>query len=280
LRHRRGRISLGSIESEKKKKGSNDDWTHLHDPDAKITKMKDGRTHLAHKAEHAVDLDTGAIVGVTVQDADDGDTQTSIETLIEASEQIEAVQPDGDGLQEVVGDKGYHSNQSLVDLEAVGLRSYISEPDRGRRNWQDNCDARGAVYRNRRRIRGARGLCLLRLRGERLERPFAHLYETGGMRRVHLRGHLNIRKRLLIHTAGFNLGLLMRQLIGVGTPRGLQGRLVTSIALLLVVIQESWERLTLHRRLPRHISRPERHAIVEPAIMHIGFRELAFTTGC
>ena len=220
------RADLARIDRKRKKKGSNDDWTHPHDPDAKITKMKDGRTHLAHKAEHAVDLETGAIVGVTVQDADDGDTTTSIETLIEAAEQVEAVRPDGDGIEEVVGDKGYHSNQSLVDLEAVGVRSYISEPDRGRRNWKKNPEARDAVYRNRRRIRGARGQRLLRLRGERLERPFAHLYETGGMRRVHLRGHTNILKRLLIHTGGFNLGLLMRQLIGVGTPRGLQGRLV------------------------------------------------------
>ena len=132
---------------------------------------------------------------MTVQDADDGDTTTSIETLIEAAEQVEAVRPDGEGIEEVVGDKGYHSNQSLVDLEAVGVRSYISEPDRGRRNWKKNPTARDAVYRNRRRIRGPRGLRLLRLRGERLERPFAHLYETGGMRRVHLRGHTNIRKR-------------------------------------------------------------------------------------
>ena len=144
---------------------------------------------MAHKAEHAVDLETGAIVGVTVQDADEGDTTTSRETLIEAAEQVEGVQPDGHGIEEVVGDKGYHSNQSLVDLEAVGVRSYISEPDRGRRNWKNHSEARAAVYRNRRRIRSARGLRLLRLRGERLERPFAHLYETGGMRRVHLRGH-------------------------------------------------------------------------------------------
>ena len=130
------RADLARIDRKRKKKGSNDDWTHPHDPDAKITKMKDGRTHLAHKAEHAVDLETGAIVGVTVQDADEGDTTTSIETLIDAAEQVEAVRPDGDGLEEVVGDKGYHSNQSIVDLEAVGVRSYISEPDRGRRNWR------------------------------------------------------------------------------------------------------------------------------------------------
>src|SRR5688572_29257727 len=138
--------------------------------------MKDGRTHLAHKAEHAVDLETGAIVGVTVQDADDGDTTTCVETLIEAAEQVETVRPEGEGIEEIVGDKGYHSNQSLVDFEAVGVRSYISEPDRGRRNWKKNPMARHAVYRNRRRIRGPRGLRLLRLRGERLERPFAHLY--------------------------------------------------------------------------------------------------------
>jgi transposase len=150
------RADLARLDRKRKKKGSNDDWTHPHDPDAKITKMKDGRTHLAHKAEHEVDVETGAVVGVTVQDADAGDTTTSRETLIEAAEQIETVLPDRDGLQEVVGDKGYHSNDSLVDLEAVGVRSYISEPDRGR-NWKEYPEARDAVYRNRRRIRGERG---------------------------------------------------------------------------------------------------------------------------
>jgi transposase len=220
------RDDLARLDRKRKNKGSNDDWTHPHDPDATITKMKDGRTHLAHKAEQAVDLETGAVVSVTIQSADEGDTTTSIETLIGAAQQVEAVVPDGEGIKEVVGDKGYHSNQALVDLEAVGVRSYISEPDRGRRNWTDKADARDAVYRNRRRIRGARGKRLLRLRGERLERPFAHLYETGRMRRVHLRGHTNILKRVLVHAAGLNLGLLMRALVGVGTPRSLQGRLV------------------------------------------------------
>src|SRR5687767_6200275 len=132
------RADLARIDRKRKKKGSNDEWTHPHDPDAKITKMKDGRTHLAHKAEHAIDLETGAIVGVTVQDADEGDTTTSRETLIDAAERVEAVRPDGEGIEEIVGDKGYHSNQSLVDFEAVGVRSYISEPDRGRRNWKMN----------------------------------------------------------------------------------------------------------------------------------------------
>jgi transposase len=230
------REHLARIDRKRPKKGSNDDWTHPLDPDAKITKMKDGRTHLAHKAEHAVDLETGAVVAVTVQDADEGDTATSIDTLIEAAEQVETVAPDGE-IKEVVADKGYHSNQVMVDLEAVGVRSYISEPDRGRRSWKDNPDARDAVYRNRRRIRGPRGKRLLRQRGERLERPCAHLYETGRMRRVHLRGHDNIRKRLLVHASALNLGLLMRTLFGVGTPRGLQGRTAAMLATLWWLIR-------------------------------------------
>ena len=274
------RADLARIDRKRKKKGSNDDWTHPHDPDAKVTKMKDGRTHLAHKAEHAVDLETGAIISVTVQDADEGDTTTSIETLIEAAEQVEGVRPDGEGIEEVVGDKGYHSNQSLVDLEAVGVRSYISAPDRGRRNWKKNPDARDAVYRNQRRIRGARGQRLLRLRGERLERPFAHLYETGGMRRVYLRGHTNILKRLLIHTAGFNLGLLMRQLIGVGTPRGLQGRLVAAFAALMTLIRALWQSEIRHGPSVRSVSTPAPVSIGPGNIAFIGVREPAFTTGC
>jgi len=184
---------------------------------------------LAHKAEHAVDVDTGAIVAVTVQGADQGDTSTIGKTLEEAKEQLNSVMEKAeeplhpDGLSEVVADKGYHSDRTMVELEDQGLRSYVSEPERGRRKWKDDMIAQQAVYANRRRIRGERGKRLHRMRGELIERPFAHLYETGGMRRTHLRGHTNILKRLLIHTAGFNLGLVMRRSIGVGTPRGLQG---------------------------------------------------------
>ena len=198
------------------------------------------RTHLAHKAEHAVDLDTGAVVAVTLQDADQGDSTSSMKTLIEAAEQIETVVEDSDGPKEFVGDKGYHSNQMLVALEAVGLRSYISEPDRGRRQWKDKPEARHAVYGNRRRIGGARGKRLLRQRGELLERPFAHLYETGRMRRVHLRGHHNILKRVLLHAGTLNLGLLlMRTLLGVGTPRGLQGRVAAILGSVYSFIRPS-----------------------------------------
>ncbi|MDP7692461.1 MAG: hypothetical protein QGG89_11535, partial [Vicinamibacterales bacterium] len=163
---------------------------------------------------------------------------TMVETLITAAERL-AVVSDA-GLAEVVGDKGYHSNQTLTEFADIGLRSYISEPDRGRRNWTGKADARAAVYANRRRIRGARGQRLLRQRGERLERPNAHLYDTGGMRRVHLRGHPNILKRVLVHVCGFNLGLLMRQLTGVGTPRSLQGRAAAVLEALTAALSRLW----------------------------------------
>ena len=179
--------------SRKNKKTSNKEWKSPQDPDAKIAKMKDGRTHLAHKAEHGVDMDTGAIVSVTVQDASDGDTATLPETLIMAAEQVEAVQPEGAGVEEVVADKGYHSDETLVGLGEVGVRSHVSEPERGRRCWQDKKTgetppekraAQKALYANRRRVRGRRGRRLQRRRGEVVERTFAHMYETGGMRRV------------------------------------------------------------------------------------------------
>src|SRR4030088_2690539 len=130
----------------------------------------------------------------------------------------------------------HHSNQIMIELEAVGLRTYVAEPDRGRRDWSEEPAARTLVYANRRRIRGARGRRLMRQRGERIERSFAHLYDTGGMRRTHLRGHTNILKRLLIHAGGFNLGLVMRHLIGSGTPRGLQNRPATFITTLLIFL--------------------------------------------
>jgi transposase len=233
------RDDLARLDRKRPKKGRNKDWRHPHDPDARITKMKDGRTHLAHKAEHAVDMETGAIVGVTVQGADQGDTTTIAETVTAAAEDLEAVAVATDGetavIEEVVADKGYHSNQVLVDLAALDLRTYIAEPDRGRRRWKKKAAARDAVYANRRRIHGGRGLALLRQRSERLERPNAHLYETGALRRTHLRGHPNILKRLLVHIGGFNLGLLMRTLFGIGTPRSLQGRMGALVACLVTL---------------------------------------------
>ena len=233
------RADLARLDRKRKKKGSNDEWTSPSDPDAKITKMKDGRTHLAHKAEHAVDLDTGAIVAVTIQGADHGDTQTLPETLAAAVEQLDQV-TDKDGepvalADEVVADKGCHSRAVVLELTTHGFRTYISEPDRGKQSWIEQEDARDAVYSNRRRIRGERGKRLFRRRGERVERSFAHTYDTGGMRRTYLRGATNILKRVLVHASGFNLGLVMRRLLGVGTPRGFQGRLAALIGLLIGV---------------------------------------------
>ena len=224
------RAALARLDRRRAKKGSNKEWKSPSDPDAKITKMKDGRTHLAHKAEHAVDLESGVIVALTVQDASVGDTGTIMDTLAEAEGQLVKLQRKAgletlvEGMQEVVADKGYHSDDVLVGLQEVGLRSYISTPDRGRRRWRGDTLAQDAVYANRRRGRGERAQRLQRMRGERVERSFAHMYETGGMRRTHLRGHSNILKRLLIHAGAFNLGRLLRHLVGLGTPRGLQGR--------------------------------------------------------
>ena len=240
------REDLARLDRQRPKKASNDDWQNPHDPDARITKMKDGRTHLAHKAEHAVDLDTGAVVSVTVQPADEGDTKSIEETVTTAAENLEKAKPDHDGIQELVADKGYHSNEVLVALDELDVRTYISEPARGRRCWKDKEAARRAVYSNRRRIRGERGRRLLRQRGERLERPFAHAYETGGLRRVYLRGRSNILKRILIHHAALNLGLLMRRVFGVGTPRGLQDRLSVAISCLLTVFHRFWATTRLY----------------------------------
>ncbi len=246
------RAALARLDRRRRKKTSNKDWTSPSDPDAKVTKMKDGRTHLAHKAEHAVDLDSGALIAVTIQGADEGDTTTIAETLAEAEAQLDAVMErapeaaDLDAPAEVVADKGYHSDATLLEIESRGLRSYVSEPDRGRRKWKDDMDAQLAVYANRRRIRGERGKRLQAMRGERIERSFAHLYDTGGMRRTHLRGHENILKRALIHASGFNLGLVLRVVIGKGTPRGLQGLLRFIFAIVrglneaVVAVAELW----------------------------------------
>jgi transposase len=237
------REQLAKLDRKRKKKGSNDEWQHPHDPDARITKMKDGRTHLAYKAEHAVDMETGAIVAVTVQPADEGDTSTIVETVAQAGEQIadtaaetnsddagERVNPEGP--REVVTDKGYHSRKVVSDLAEAGVRTYCSEPQRGRQRWEGQRQEQQAVYANRRRIRGERGRRLLRQRGEKLERWNEHLYDRGGMRRVHLRGRTNILKRLVVHAGAANLGLLMRKIFGVGTPKALQGRLRAVLSLL------------------------------------------------
>lgn len=220
------------LDRKRKKKGSNRDWKSPSDPDARIPKMKDGRTHLAHKAEHAVDLSSGALLALTLQPANDGDTTTMQQILQEA--QGASRQGHERGIEELVADKGYHSGALLQQLHDDAVRSYIPEPERGRRNWQGEGKwvERKRVYANRRRVRGARSKRLQKLRSELTERTFAHLYETGGMRRVHLRGRENILKRLLVHGAAFNLSLILRKSLGVGKPRQLQGLCMQLLGLL------------------------------------------------
>jgi transposase len=238
------REDLARLDRKRKNKASNDDWENPNDPDAKITKMKDGSTHLAHKQEHAVDMDSGAVLGVTIQPADEGDTTTWRATVEETYQNLNAVQEDDrvkekvpdEVVQELVADKGYHSNQTMMDLKQLEIRSYVSEPDRGRRHWQDKPDEQQAVYDNRRRIRRNRGKRLMRKRGELIERSFAHTLESGAMRRTHLRGRGNILKRVLIHVGGFNLSLVMRRLMGIGKPRRLQGRKASVFGWILVVL--------------------------------------------
>ena len=273
------REDLAKLGRKRTGKGSNRVWKHPHDAEARITRMKDGRTHLAHKAEQAVDLETGAIVSVTVQGADRGDTQTRVKTLTEAAEKVEQALPEGRGIEEGVADKGDHSTQPMVDLDAVGLRSYVSEPRRGKRRWPGDRQGQEAVYANRRRLRGERGQRRLRQRGERLERPCAHRYGSGGMRRLPVRGHENVLKRLLIQVSAFNLGMLMRQSLGGGTPRGLQGR----ICALMLLILSLFKRLKgLFGLIPA--AWPEKPNSATPSLLPSGvppeLRKRTSTTGC
>jgi transposase len=244
------REALARLDRRRQKRTSNAEWVNPSDPDAKVTQLKDGRTHLAHKVEHAVDLETGALVAVTLHGADVGDTTSLLATTLTAAEQLAAVQATVPTA--LVGDRGYHSNDTLLTLRRLGIRAYLAEPDRGRRCWAKEPDAQQPVYGNRRRVGGPRGKRLMRRRGEYVERTFAHVYDTGGLRRVHLRGHPNILKRLIVHAGAFNLGLLMRRVFGCGTPRGLQGRRQLSDLLWLAL---SWLVATLQPTLTGRLAR-------------------------
>jgi transposase len=240
------REQLARLDRKRKKRTSNKEWKSPSDGDARIAKMKDGRTHQAHKAEHAVDLDTGAVVAVTLQEADKGDTTTLDATLSEAGMAVAELigreaelRPDDkpkvnvNGIEELVTDKGYHSGAVVERVKSYEVRSYIPEKQqKGRRHWAGKAEEQQAVYQNRQRVRGEYGKSLLRRRGELVERSFAHCYDTGGMRRTHLRGHKNILKRQLIHVGAFNLSLILRKLMGAGTPR--EWRNHFSVLLLLV----------------------------------------------
>ena len=200
----------GLIRFDRQRKGeslSNEEWESTVDPDARVAKMKDGTTHLAYKAEHAADLESGALVGVTVQRADSGDTQTQTLAAVEEAH--------GAGAATVVLDKGYHSDETLERLEAAGADAYVAGPEGPERNWQGKDEERRRYAENEEPAGSKRGKELSKLRTEKAERSMAHMYETGGMRRLWLRGLDNVRKRVLIHACGHNLRVLMRGLTGI-----------------------------------------------------------------
>jgi transposase len=239
--------ALLRMDRKRKKKTSNEDWKNPSDEEAEITKLKDGRTALAYKAENAVDMQTGAIVAVTTHGGAAADTATVKETVIDAAiavaDLIAEKTPEGeyevhpDGVQEVVADKGYHSNEVALGLAEMEVRTYIAEPDRGPRNWNGKAAEKAAVYGNRRRIQGDRGKGLQRQRGERIERNFAHQFDTGGLDRLYVRGKENVHKKFLIQAAACNLALLMRSTYGSGKPRAAHNGVVDAILTILAVIK-------------------------------------------
>ena len=266
------------FDSKRKKKTSNKEWMSSTDPDSRVTKMKDKRTHLAYKAEHAVDVDSGLIVAAVVYRADESDAQTVTTTVEMARTQVEAAGSPRT-VEEVVGDKGYHKADTIQELEEVQrVRTYIAEPkQKYRRRWKGKkAGLQEAVYANRRRIRGARGRRLGRMRSEKAERSFAHTCETGGGRRAWLRGRVNVAKAHLMRAAACDLGIIMRALFGIGTPRTLQGAFAMLLSALLNLVwrrnSRRSDRWTFNRvcRLwtPLTPSRPGARA------------GLAFSTGC
>jgi transposase len=239
--------ALLRMDRKRKKKSSNEDWQSPVDGDAEITKLKDGRTALAYKAENAVDMETGAIVAVTTHGGAAGDTTTVIETVIEAgvavADLIDEKTPEGkyevhpEGVQELVADKGYHSNDVMVGMAELEVRTYVAEPDRGPRNWDGKQAEKQAVYGNRRRITGDRGKRMQRQRGEKIERNFAHQFDTGGLDRLWVRGLENVHKKFLIQAAACNLALLLRSRYGSGKPRAAHDRAAEVFLMILAVMK-------------------------------------------
>jgi transposase len=287
------REDLARIDRKREKKTSNQDWVSPTDPDARVTKMKDGSTHLAHKAEHAVDMESGAVIAVTLQAADQGDTTTIQDTLAETAGNLAyLIEREADNaperepqvslnpLAEIVADKGYHSNDTVLNVQQAQARSYMPEPKRGRRKWAGKKAEQNAVYGNRRRVKGSYGKRQMKKRGELIERSFAHCYETGAMRRVHLRGRENVSKRQLIHVGAFNLSLVFRQTLGAGTPRELRNR---RTQLLLVIFCFSSAREVNSERSGQ-LSRARKRRTAASQHHRLPFRRLrkigGYTTDC
>lgn len=267
----------------KDKTCSNDDWESPSDPDARIAKMKDGTTHLAYKAEHAVDLESELIVSARVTAADEADSATVADSAADAKQNVESVR-DEDILKEVVADKGYHSAESLSQLQQMDLRTYVAEPDSPHgRVWTNKPpEYQEAVYGNRRRIRGDRGKQLQRQRSEKTERSFAHVCQTGGARRCWLRGLITVAKRYLIQVAARNLSTIMRLLFGIGTPRGLQSAAALSPLFLFCLLRALSWLWTLRLPTGTRISTSSRERFEERArdtILTANRENACFSTG-
>jgi transposase len=217
----------------KNKKVSNDEWVSPSDPASRITQMKDGRTHLAYKAEHVVDLNSDMILAAEIYPADHADTQTMVDSVLEAVENVQQADCEIE-IEEIVADKGYHAAETIELADDLNFRTYIPERKKQHRSrWTDKpAEFRRAVYANRRRLKRAKSRQLQRWRSERCERTFAHVCDTGGMRRSWLKQVVNVSKRYLIAAAAHNLGRILRKLFGVGKPRTLQ-----DLADLAVIVQ-------------------------------------------
>jgi transposase len=266
------------FDRKRKKKTSNKDWKSPTDEDSRVAKMKDGRTHLAYKAEHAVDVESGLIVAPVVYRADDADPETLPVTVELAREQLQAAGSPYH-VEEAVGDKGYHKAETLQTLaEVQHVRAYIAEPKQTRRRrWHDKEPGQqDAVYANRRRIRAPRGRRLGRWRSEKVERSFAHTCETGGGRRTWLRGVVNVSKSHLMRATACDLGIIMLALCGVGTPRSLQGTLgVVFFALLWLGWRLQWRRRAASAAVTTYRPRPSPKSAPATA-----WPDVAFSTGC
>src|SRR5271167_3723596 len=215
--------------------------------------MKDGRTHLAYKAEHVVDLKSDVVLAAEVLPADHGDTQTMVDSVMEA--QVNLAEAGGQQqIEEVAADKGYHAATTLELCEALDMRTYIPEPQRKHAaRWTDKPpELQRAVYGNRRRTRRAKDRQLQRRRSELCERTFAHVCDSGGMRRTWLRELVNVTKRYLIAAAAHNLGRVLRKLFGIGKPRALQGdgRFAALVQLIMTWLVVSFWRPTTLRGAP------------------------------
>ena len=241
----------------KDKRVSNEEWVSETDPDSRIAKMKDGRTHLAYKAEHVVDLDTQLVLAASIRHADEGDADTMVDSVTEAETNLSEAGVDVE-IKEAVADKGYHATDTIALAETLGIRTYIPErkiPGNGKRKWADvPAEKRRAFLNNRRRVHGVRSKRLQRRRSELVERSFAHMCDTGGARRSWLHGIEKVQKRYLLAAVARNLGLVMRKLFGIGTPRGLQaeGGLAALVSVVWIHIQRvfhRWRRVSASHRL-------------------------------